>query len=558
MKHGLKLLACVFLLVAISCSKREAPVSTADEEEWDSIRPMADVPTNSAPLIAQVPAPSVKEAAPVAESVADVGPVEKSPKGKKEKAARKKDVTNILGLGGLVEKAGTEVDFDALNAKLNHLAGCERSEGETFLTGDALHCDYERHFIRLERNVVVSDDRGELQSNALSGSFSETNSLNAVEADGDVRIRIRPLEGQDFTEGDTFVSGDNLLLDHARRFVRLDRNVTVSNEHGMLETDLITAGFSESNSLTVAEADGNVRITVNPVEGREYADSVTYVTGDNLLLDYVRRFARLDQNVKIRNDRGEMNTTKLIGRFSVSNTVDLVEAEGGVVVTAEDRNGRADSAAYSVTTGKMVLNGGAELRQAENMLSGGRIQFWLEGGRRMICEPDARLVIHDAENLDFDGKTVKPSEKPAGSDEKRATAGDTEITADRIVFDEKQHFADFDGNVKVRDPRAKMDCGKVRLHLKDGNEIDWIEARSEVIIQVNERKALAEQASYFVEEGKFVLEGSPKITEGQNIMTGDKISFWRDEQRMVCEPRARVLIYPDENMRQQFLKDLKD
>ena len=103
-----------------------------------------------------------------------------------------------------------------------------------------------------------------------------------------------------------------------------------------------------------------------------------------------------------------------------------------------------------------------------------------------------------------------------------------------------------------------MNCEKVRLHLKENNEIDWIEALFEVIIQSDDRKALADRATYHADEGKFTLEGNPMVKQGPNIMTGDRITFWQEPRRMVCEPNARVLLYLDEATKAKFLKDLED
>jgi len=43
------------------------------------------------------------------------------------------------------------------------------------------------------------------------------------------------------------------------------------------------------------------------------------LTGTSLDFDYKNRVARLDENVKVVDDRGELESTSLIGRFSVSN-----------------------------------------------------------------------------------------------------------------------------------------------------------------------------------------------------------------------------------------------
>ena len=162
----------------------------------------------------------------------------------------------------------------------------------------------------------------------------------------------------------------------------------------------------------------------------------------------------------------------------------------------------------------------------------------------MVCEPNAMLEISDTSGLASEGIPQ--------------STGQTEIRSDRLVYDEDQALAEFDGNVRMRDSRGAMNCGKVRLHLKENNEIDWIEALSEVIIVSDGRKALANRASYYADEAKFVLEDDPKLKQGRSIMTGDRITFWQKSQRMICEPNARVLLYPSEEMKAKFLKDLKD
>ncbi|QBG46483.1 hypothetical protein EGM51_03390 [Verrucomicrobia bacterium S94] len=119
-------------------------------------------------------------------------------------------------------------------------------------------------------------------------------------------------------------------------------------------------------------------------------------------------------------------------------------------------------------------------------------------------------------------------------------------------------MAELVGNVRVRDPRAAMNCENVRLFLKDDHEIDWIEAVGGVIIQSDDRRALAGRALYHADEGRFTLEDEPKVKQGLNVMTGERIFFWHENRRMLCEPNARVLLYLDEETKAKFLKDLDE
>ncbi|WP_372845108.1 LptA/OstA family protein [Pontiella sp.] len=275
--------------------------------------------------------------------------------------------------------------------------------------------------------------------------------------------------------------------------------------------------------------------------GREAGE--TLLTGERLVLDHARSYVRMDENVVVEDDQGTLRAGSLVGRFSVSNKLEYVEAKGGVDLSSSNRTASAEQAIYDYRSGFVQLQGRAVASSEANSLSGERIELWIKGSRRMVCEPNALLVVKGAAGLEMDGV-------PSGGE------GDTEIRADRVVFDEATRLAELMGNVRLRDPRAAMNCDNVKVFLKDDREIDWIEALGEVIIQADDRKALARRATYHADEKKFSLEGEPKVKQGQHVMTGDRINIWLEPRRMVCEPNARVLLYLDEETKAKFLKDI--
>ena len=270
----------------------------------------------------------------------------------------------------------------------------------------------------------------------------------------------------------------------------------------------------------------------------------TLLTGKTLVFDYDQRFVRMDEQVIVVDDHGVLETESLLGRFSASNEVESIEATGGVSITSDSREARAETAVYDYLSGIVELQGLATVSEAGNQLSGERIRFWIQGDRKMICEPNALLEISGVSG-------AAAGNLPAGD-------MDTEIRADRVIYDESKRLAQLDGNVRLRDPRMAMNCGEARVFLKDDNKIDWIETLSGVIIQSEDRKALAERATYHADEGKFTLEGKPKVMQGLNVISADRITFWHETRRMVCEPNARALLYLDEETKAKFLKDLND
>ncbi len=349
--------------------------------------------------------------------------------------------------------------------------------------------------------------------------------------------RLEEMEALVRAPGETVVTGERLVLDYEKHFVRMERDVVVLDDRGKLKADGLEGHFSASNEVEHIEAQGHVWMAVQHPEGE------VQLTGDHLVLDRDGRTIRMDKDVVVRDARGVLRTDRLTGYFSVSNEVETIEARGRVQIESDGRTAEAEWADYNYQTGFVQLEGRANVADGANRLSGERIQFWIQGNRKMICEPNALLELSETGEISMEGLP-------------KSSGGNTEIRSDRLVYDESKMLAEFDGNVRVRDPRVAMNCGKIWLHLKEGNEIDWIEAESEVIIQLDERKALANRARYYANEGRFVLDGEPKLKMGRNIMTGDRITFWQKTQRMVCEPNARVLLYPDEETKAKFLKDL--
>ncbi len=123
----------------------------------------------------------------------------------------------------------------------------------------------------------------------------------------------------------------------------------------------------------------------------------------------------------------------------------------------------------------------------------------------------------------------------------------TVITSDRLTFSQRNQYALFEDNVIVRDQNMRMRADRLTVFFDDANQAERIEATGRVVMQQEDTTAWAQSATYDVELGTIFLEGTPRIRRGRDVLEGDTITFWRFENKMVCEPRARLVLFPEED-----------
>ena len=122
----------------------------------------------------------------------------------------------------------------------------------------------------------------------------------------------------------------------------------------------------------------------------------------------------------------------------------------------------------------------------------------------------------------------------------------TVVTADKLTFDYIQKFALFEGRVLVNDPRLQLSSDRLTIVFTEDGGAQTIKAEGKVLLTQGDKKARSDVATYDVPSGKIVLAGGPpQVMQGRNILEGEVITFWRDENRMIVQPQARLLIYPD-------------
>jgi len=124
----------------------------------------------------------------------------------------------------------------------------------------------------------------------------------------------------------------------------------------------------------------------------------------------------------------------------------------------------------------------------------------------------------------------------------------TVITSEKLTFDYIKKFALFENNVVVNDPRLQLSANRLTIVFLEDGGAQTIKAEGKVLLTQDDKKARADVATYDVVSGKIVLAGGPpQVMQGRNILEGEVITFWRDQQRVECKPRARLVVYSEDS-----------
>ncbi len=130
----------------------------------------------------------------------------------------------------------------------------------------------------------------------------------------------------------------------------------------------------------------------------------------------------------------------------------------------------------------------------------------------------------------------------------------TVITSEKLTFDYKKQYALFENNVIVTDPEMQLAADRLTVIFDAKGKAQSIKAEGRVTITQTDKTAQAGLATYDFESGKIVLAIKPRVTRGRDTLEGELITYWRDQNRLICQPQARLVIYPQKGgVKDKFL-----
>jgi lipopolysaccharide export system protein LptA len=118
-----------------------------------------------------------------------------------------------------------------------------------------------------------------------------------------------------------------------------------------------------------------------------------------------------------------------------------------------------------------------------------------------------------------------------------------EVTSERLEVDQNDGIATFIGDVIVVQGELRMTAPRVRVEYSTGDDgrIEFMHATGGVTMLNGSETAEGEEAVYTVDAGTVVLTGDVIVTQGPNVVAGEKLSVNLDTGAGTMEGRVRTI-----------------
>jgi lipopolysaccharide export system protein LptA len=111
-----------------------------------------------------------------------------------------------------------------------------------------------------------------------------------------------------------------------------------------------------------------------------------------------------------------------------------------------------------------------------------------------------------------------------------------DITSDTVEASQKDNTVTFNGNVIAKQEDITLYANKMVVSYNpDTKKFKEIMAVGNVRIVQLDRRATSQKASFEQDAAKVTLEGEAVLREGENVIRGERIIYYVDEQRSVVE-----------------------
>lgn len=110
------------------------------------------------------------------------------------------------------------------------------------------------------------------------------------------------------------------------------------------------------------------------------------------------------------------------------------------------------------------------------------------------------------------------------------------ITSQMLTADNKTNTAIFEHSVVAKTTDTTIYSDKmIVLSDKDTGNVTRIDAEGKVKFIKGDRVVVSEKATYLADGEKIIFTGEPRATEGENVVTGKKMTYFMKEDRFLVE-----------------------
>jgi lipopolysaccharide export system protein LptA len=117
-----------------------------------------------------------------------------------------------------------------------------------------------------------------------------------------------------------------------------------------------------------------------------------------------------------------------------------------------------------------------------------------------------------------------------------ASRAPIDITSDTVEADQKTNRVTFKGNVVAKQEDTTLYANTLTItYDPNTKKVKEIVAVGNVKVVQLDRRATGQKATFDQEKNKVVLDGEAVVREGTNVIRGERIIFYVDEERSVVE-----------------------
>ncbi len=116
------------------------------------------------------------------------------------------------------------------------------------------------------------------------------------------------------------------------------------------------------------------------------------------------------------------------------------------------------------------------------------------------------------------------------------------ITSETFTTDNRKSTAVFEGSVVAKTDEVTIYSDRMTVSYSDAEKnVKEIRATGNVKVHSKEKAIFSKEASYITDEENIIFSGNPKVIEGDNVITGTRITYFLKDDRVVVED-SRVIL----------------